>query len=114
VLAVLSGLSLLIFDAVTATIDGDYASEIRGIRQDLGMEEDTTTMVLSEIVLAFGSAIGTIFYLIIVHYIAVFFEGKGDLSDHLHMNLSVDVVYNLLAHVTHKVSKNDVNCRHER
>jgi hypothetical protein len=60
------------------------------------MEDDTTTLVLSEIVFAFGSAIGTIFYLIIVHFIAVFFEGKGDLSDHLHMNLSVDVVYNLL------------------
>lgn len=93
--AVISGFTLLLSFTFTANIDNKFSNEIRDIRLDFGIEGDTQ-FLLSGILFAFGSSIGTIIYLLIVHYTAIFFGGKGDLFDHLHMNLSVDVIYNLI------------------
>ncbi len=96
VLAIISGFALLISVSISVNDNGEFANEIKDIRLELGAEGDTELFV-SGVIYAFGSAIGTIFYLIVVHYVSMFFEGKGDLFDHFHMNLSVDVMFNLLA-----------------
>lgn len=94
-LAIISGFALLISVSVNVNDSGEFANEIRDVQLELGAEGDTE-LFLSGVIYAFGSAIGTVFYLIVVHYVSMFFEGKGDLFDHFHMNLSVDVMFNLL------------------
>lgn len=93
-LAILNGLLGLLTVAIALNIDSSFSLEITDIQLELGVSGDFERLV-SGVLTGLGLAFVEVIYVAIVYGFTLFFDGKGDLSDHFHLFFSATLGRNL-------------------